>query len=333
MGPSNKRLFVLSRSAFAGTQRFGAVVWSGDINANWSVLVQQIPAGLNYAASGMPYWTTDIGGYFNTSEFNEEMFTRWFQFGAFNSIFRTHGQAPKELYGSQWSATGKANMLAVDVLHYRLMPYLYSLGWMVTNQGYTIMRPLVFDFQTDSNVFNIKDQFMYGPAILVNPVTSAGATSRSVYLPAGTWYDFWTGATATGGAKVTADAPLSKIPLYVRAGSIVPMGPNIQYATESIDPLEIRVYKGANGSFTLYEDEGDTYNYETGKYATITFTWDDTAGKLSISDRTGSYTGMPASRTFNVVWVGANHGAGTDVVATPDQVVTYTGTATSATAK
>jgi alpha-D-xyloside xylohydrolase len=213
------------------------------------------------------------------------------------------------------------------------MPYIYSLGWMVTNQGYTIMRPLVFDFQNDTSVYSIKDQFMYGPAILVNPVTSAGATSRSVYLPAGTWYDFWTGSTATGGAKVTADAPLSRIPLYVRAGSIIPMGPNIQYATESIDPLEIRVYKGANGSFTLYEDEGDTYNYETGKYATVTFTWDDAGKKLSIGDRNGSYTGMPASRTFNVVFVDSTHGTGADVSTTIDQVVKYDGTATSATAK
>jgi alpha-D-xyloside xylohydrolase len=224
-------------------------------------------------------------------------------------------------------------MLAVDVLHYRLMPYLYSLGWMVTNQGYTIMRPLVFDFQNDSSVYSIGDQFMYGPAILVSPVTSAGATSRSVYLPVGTWYDFWTGATSTGGAKVTADAPLSKIPLYVRAGSIVPMGPNIQYATQSIDPLEIRVYKGANATFTLYEDEGDTYNYETGKYSTITFTWDDTAQQLSIGARTGSYTGMPATRTFNVVWVGASHGVGADVTATADQVVKYDGTAAVASTK
>jgi alpha-D-xyloside xylohydrolase len=205
------------------------------------------------------------------------------------------------------------------------MPYLYSLAWRVTNEGYTIMRHLVFDYPTDSNVFNIGDQFMYGPAILVNPVTSAGATSRSVYLPAGTWYDFWTGSTTAGGNKVTADAPLSKIPLYVKAGSIVPMGPNIQYATESIDPLEIRVYKGANGTFTLYEDEGDTYNYENGKYSTITFTWDDTAGKLSISDRSGTYTGMSASRTFNIVWVAASHGAGIDVTATADQVVKYDG--------
>jgi alpha-D-xyloside xylohydrolase len=174
---------------------------------------------------------------------------------------------------------------------------------------------------------------MYGPALLVNPVITTGATSRSVYLPAGTWYDFWTGATATGGTTVTADAPLSKIPLYVRAGSIVPMGPNIQYATQSIDPLEIRVYKGANATFTLYEDEGDSYNYETGKYSQITLTWDDTAQQLSIGARTGTYTGMPATRTFNIVWVAANHGNGVDVTATADQVVQYDGSAAVVSAK
>jgi len=330
VGPATKRVFALSRSAFAGAQRYGAAEWSGDINADWGVFTTQIPAGLNYAISGMPYWTTDIGGYFGTP--TEELFTRWFQFGAFCSIFRIHGQAPKELYGSQWSATGKANLLAVDTLHYRLMPYLYSLAWRVTNEGYTIMRPLVFDYQSDSNVYGLKDQFMYGPAILVNPVTSAGATSRSVYLPAGTWYDFWTGSTTNGGSKVTADAPLSKIPLYVKAGSIVPMGPNIQYATESIDPLEIRVYEGQDGSFTLYEDEGDSYNYESGQHAEISFSWSDASKQLSIGARKGSYTGMPATRTFNIVWVGASHGAGVDITATADQVVKYDGSAVAVSA-
>ena len=324
MGPDDKRVYVLTRSAFAGQQRYAAGVWSGDINATADVYTAQIPGGLGYAISGMPYWTTDIGGYFGTP--SEELFTRWFQFGAFCPTFRIHGQASKELYGSQWSTQGKANMLAVDNLRYRLMPYIYSLAWMVTNQGYTMMRPLVFDFQSDTKVYGIGNQFMFGPALLVNPVTAMGATSRSVYLPAGTWYDFWTGATATGGAMATASAPLSQISLYVRAGSILPMGPLIQYATHSADPLEIRVYKGANGAFTLYEDAGDTYDYEKGQYAQIPFSWDDAAQQLTIGARTGSFTGMLASRTFNVVWVGANHGAGGGVTATADQVVKYDGT-------
>ncbi len=322
-GPSDKRVYVLTRSAFAGQQRYAAGCWSGDINATASVYAAQIPGGLSFAISGMPYWTTDIGGYFGTP--SEELFTRWFQFGAFSPTFRIHGQAPKELYGSQWSAQGKANMLAVDNLRYRLMPYIYSLAWMVTNQGYTIMRPLVFDFQTDTKVFGITDQFMFGPALLVNPVTTMGATSRSVYLPAGTWYDFWAGTTTMGGATQTASAPLSQIPLYVRAGSIVPMGPMIQYATQSADPLEIRVYKGQNGTFTLYEDEGDTYDYESGQSAQIAFSWDDAAQQLTIGARTGSYTGMLTTRTFNIVWVGSNHGTGIGVTGTPDQVVKYSG--------
>jgi alpha-D-xyloside xylohydrolase len=331
VGPSGKRVYILTRSAWAGIQRYSASEWSGDIQADLGTFVKQIPAGLSYGLSGMPYWTTDIGGYFGTP--SEELFTRWFQFGAFCSQFRIHGQAPKELYGSQWSATGKANMLAVDTLHYRLMPYIYSLAWRTTNEGYTIMRHLVFDYQKDTSVYGLADEFMYGPALLVAPVITSGGTSRSVYLPAGTWYNFWTGATVTGGSKSTVDAPLSQIPIFVKAGSIVPMGPKIQYAMESADPLEIRIYKGANGSFTLYEDEGDNYNYETGKYSQIPLTWDDSAGTLTIGARTGSFTGMLASRTFNIVWVAANHGSGADVTATADQVVSYDGSAAVVTAK
>jgi alpha-D-xyloside xylohydrolase len=213
-------------------------------------------------------------------------------------------------------------------LRYRLMPYIYSLAWQVTSAGYTIMRPMVFDFQNDVNVYGITDQFMFGPALLVNPVTAVGATNRSVYLPSGTWYDFWVGLTVTGGSKMTADAPLSQMPLYVRAGSIIPMGPMIQYATQSIDPLEIRVYEGQDATFTLYEDEGDTYDYESGKYSTIKFSWSESAKQLTIGVSAGSYPGMPTTRTFNVVFVGANHGAGIGVTATPDKVVTYDGSAT-----
>jgi alpha-D-xyloside xylohydrolase len=338
VGPNNKRAYILTRSGFGGQQRFGASNWSGDINSDWATLVRQVPAGLGYAVAGMPYWTTDIGGYFGhnlnwSTAQNNELFTRWFQFGAFCSLFRIHGGGAREMYGNQWSATTKANLLLFDNLHYRLMPYLYSLAWKVTSESYTIMRPLVFDFQNDTKVYDIKDQFMYGPAFLVNPVTTAGATNRSVYLPAGTWYDFWTGATKEGGTSATVTAPLNMMPVFVRAGSIVPMGPMIQYATQSADPLEIRIYKGGNASFTLYDDEGDTYNYETGKYALIKFTWDDGAGKLTIGARTGSYTGMPASRTFNVVWVTADHGTGVDVTVTADQSVKYDGAEVTVTAK
>jgi alpha-D-xyloside xylohydrolase len=188
-----------------------------------------------------------------------------------------------------------------------------------------MMRPLVFDYPNDSDVFDIKDQFLFGPAFLVNPVVNAGATSRSVYFPAGTWYDFWTGETTDGGSRSSVSAPLDTIPLFIKAGSIVPMGPNIQYATESIDPLEIRVYRGQDGAFTIYEDTGDTYEYENGEYSLISIDWNESAQQLTIGARQGSYSGMPTDRTFNIVWVGPNHGHDIDVTAAPDQVVDYDG--------
>jgi chitodextrinase len=328
VGPK-KRVYVLTRSAFTGQQRYATTTWSGDINSDFATFIKQIPAGLNYAASGMPYWTTDIGGYWGhnvdwTTTANNELFTRWFQYGAFCPIFRIHGGGTRELYSTSWSSTTKANLLTVDNLRYRLMPYIYSLAWKVTSDGYTIMRPLVFDYPSDSAVYNVKDQFLFGPAFLVNPVTTAGATSRSVYLPAGTWYDFWTGSTTRGGASATVNAPLSQIPLFVKAGSIVPMGPMIQYASQSADPLEIRIYKGQDASFTLYDDAGDTYDYESGQYSTIPITWNETTQQLTIGARSGSYTGMPATRRFNIVWVAASHGTGVGV-STADQTVSYTG--------
>ncbi|WP_437590168.1 glycoside hydrolase family 31 protein [Sorangium sp. So ce1000] len=338
IGPKQKRVYVLTRSAFAGQQRYSTTCWSGDINSDFATYAKQIPAGLNFSLAGMPYWTTDIGGYWGhnvnwTTSANNELFTRWFQYGAFSPIFRIHGGGTRELYSNSWSAATKANLLKIDNLRYRLMPYIYSLAWKVTSDGYTMMRHLVFDYPNDANVFNIKDQFLFGPAFLVNPVTTAGATSRSVYLPAGTWYDFWTGSTTDGGRTASVPAPLSEMPLFVKAGSIVPMGPNIQYATQSIDPLEIRIYTGQDGSFTLYEDEGDSYNYEDGQHSTIPFTWNESAKQLTIGARKGSYTGMPASRTFRIVRVGSNHGAGVDVTAAPDQVVTYNGSEVVVTAK
>ncbi len=329
VGPHGKRVYILTRSAFAGQQRYATTCWSGDIQCNFATLQRQIPAGLNFASAGMPYWTTDIGGYWGHTKnwktsANNELFTRWFEYGTFCPIFRIHGGGTRELYSDSWSDTTKATLLKFDNLRYRLMPYIYSLAWKVTSQGYTIMRPLVFDYQNDPNVYNIKDQFLFGPAFMINPVTTANAVTRSVYFPAGKWFDFWTGASITGGTSHVVATPLNEIPIYVKAGSVVPMGPFIQYANESANPLEIRVYSGASGSFKLYEDEGNTYNYEKGKYSVIPFTWNDNARQLTIGSRTGSFNGMLASRTFHIVVVGAHNGTGVRL-GQPNYTVHYTG--------
>ncbi|MBN2038013.1 MAG: DUF5110 domain-containing protein, partial [Chitinispirillaceae bacterium] len=327
-----KRAALLTRTAFAGQQRTGAISWNNDISCNFGALANSIPAGLHFSLSGNPNWCTDIGGYWGhelnwATAANRELFTRWFQYGAFCSIFRIHGGGSRELYSSNWDATTKANLLKINHLRYRLMPYVYSLGWKTTNEDYTMHRHLVMDFRTDPNVHNIGDQFMFGPSFLVSPVTMQGATSRSMYLPAGKWYDFWSGDTNSSatGRTITASAPLSRIPLYVRAGSIVPMGPIIQYATERSDSIELRVYRGANGSFTLYEDEGDNYNYETGRYMTIPITYDDATGKVHIGDRNGSFTGMQTTKVFSIVFVSTGHGSDMPKTMSPDCIVNYTG--------
>jgi alpha-D-xyloside xylohydrolase len=329
---SDKRVFILTRSAYSGQQRNGAVTWSGDITGDWSTFKRQIPAGLNFSLSGIPYWTTDTGGYFLSSLGGPgsapytELFERWFQFAGFCPIFRTHGTgADRNVYS--FGSPAQAVLLGVDQLRYRLLPYIYSTSWKVTHEAYTMMRALVFDFPSDPMALNVPDQYMFGPAILVNPVSDAGATSRSVYLAANTtWYDFWTGATLQGGQRMTAAAPIDHIPLYVRAGSILPMGPIVQYTTEKpADPVELRVYRGADGSFTLYEDENDNYDYEKGMFATIPFAWNDAAKTLTIGARQGSFPGMLMSRTFRVVFVAQDHGAGSSETVTVDSVIAYTG--------
>lgn len=327
---SAKRAIILTRSAYAGQQRNAAITWSGDINSDWATFIKQIPAGLNFTASGIPYWNTDIGGFFSGNPATAsyaELFTRWFQYGAFCPMFRVHGtNYAKEV----WRFPTATQPILKDFinLRYHLLPYIYSTSWKVTNEGYTMMRPLVMDFRTDPQAQGIGNQFMFGQSLLVSPVTSAGATSRSVYLPAGSpWFDFWTGIKQNGGQTIQASAPIEKLPLYVRAGAIIPYGPSIQYAMQSVDPIELRVYTGADGGFTLYEDEGDNYNYESGTHATIPFTWNEASGQLTIGARTGSFPGMLANRTFKVVFVSPVHGAGLDANATPDAVVNYSGSA------
>jgi alpha-D-xyloside xylohydrolase len=485
---SAERSFILTRSAYAGQQRNGAVTWSGDIQGTWPVLKRQIPAGLNFVASGIPYWNTDIGGFFGGDHDDpayRELFTRWFQFGSFCPMFRVHGTGSHK---EQWEFGPDVQrvLLKYDQLRYRLLPYTYALSWNVTHDGGTMIRPLAFDFRTDPAVHAVADQFMFGSALMPCPVTEAiggtpavvppaalvdrdgvpgglsasyfqgmafekpiaqrkdaaidfdwdhvkregvganprtdpipgltmdrfsarwegsvqtdragtyrfhltaddgmrmwidgklvvddwharkavtrhaavdlpahsrvpirieyfqnlnaalielrwqpptgdaGPFTRRVYLPAGTWRDFWTGATLVGGRTVDAPAPIETMPLFVRDGSIVPMGPVVEYADQRPDaPLELRVYRGRNGSFTLYDDAGDGYGYERGEHATIPLTWDDAAATLTIGPRAGGYPGMPAKRQFKVVWVSASHGAGLEETAEPDRVVDFDGT-------
>ncbi len=283
-----KRVYILSRSAFAGSQRKAVTAWSGDVLSDFETYKRQIPAALNFELSGIPYWTSDIGGFImghpNDPAYRE-LFVRWFQFGTFCPILRVHGtRAPDTNELWSYGPEAQAALVRFDKLRYRMMPYIYSTAWMVTNQHYTPMRPLVMDFPADQRVLNIGDQFLFGPEILVNPVTEQGATSRRLYLPAGTrWYDFWSGEALDGGKSVEGAAPLDRIPLYVRAGSILPLGPDVEWATEKpADPIELRVFAGADGDFTLYEDENDNYNYEHGVYATIPLHWSE--GNKTLDD-------------------------------------------------
>jgi len=331
-----KRVFLLTRSAFLGQQRNGATVWSGDVYSTWWALRRQVTAGLNFALSGYPYWTTDIGGYHQpyNGAANEpayqELYARWFEYGAFCPVFRTHGHRD---HNELWTYERVyPALLAVDRLRYRLLPYVYSLAWKVTSEDYTIQRPLVMDFREDRNTWEIGDEFIFGPAILVSPILREHDAERTVYLPAGSlWYDFWTGARTAGGVEATRAAPVERIPLEVRAGSILPLGPVIEYAGQQADPIELRIYPGADGDFNLYEDEGDSYRYEKGAHTVIPIHWDDATRTLTIGDREGSYPGMAAGHTFNVVIVTGGHGIGGEITTAPDKAILYTGAKTAAT--
>lgn len=336
-----KRAFFLVRQSFAGQQRNASTLWSSDITCTWRAYKSQVPQGINACASGIPFWTSDIGGYHLgwqapdwSKPIQKELFTRWFQFGTFSPIFRIHGKGERALFSENWDDKTKAILLNYDNLRYRLLPYIYSLSWKVTNEGYTIMRSLAFDFRNDAAINSIPDQYMFGPAFLISPVTermysidTPTEKTRKVYLPQPTtWYDFWTGDTFAGGQTVNAAAPIETIPIYVKAGSIVPMGPLLQYATEKpADPLEIRIYPGADGDFVLYEDENDNYNYEKGIFSTIAFHWSDTKRQLTIAKRKGSFPGMLAKRNFQITIIGKSKGNGVDIINSPDKTIQYTG--------
>lgn len=351
----SKRVFILTRSAFAGQQRYGANTWSGDVIASWNTLRNQISAGLNFSLCGIPYWNSDIGGFFlwqfrkklEDPEYRE-LYVRWLEFGAFCPMMRSHGaDAPREIY--QFGKKGNKTYDAIEKfirLRYRFLPYIYSTSWDVTANHSSMMRALVMDFPKDKAALDINDQFMFGKALLVSPVTKpmyikplvngkdtsfledfSSVKSKDTYLPEGTtWYDFWSGEKITGGKIVSKETPIDLIPLYVKAGSIIPFGPDVQFASEKPwDDLEIYVYPGANGNFVLYEDEKDSYNYEKGFYSTITFSWDDSKKTLTIGDRKGSFPGMLSTRKFNIILAAQNNGYSGMGTKTPFKTITYTG--------
>lgn len=352
---SRKRVFILTRSMFAGQQRYGANTWSGDVTASWHALRNQISAGLNLSLCGIPYWNSDIGGFF-LSQFPQkledanyrELYARWIQFGAFCPMMRSHGtDAPREIY--QFGKNGDEIYDAIDKyinMRYLLLPYIYSTSWNVTANQESIMRALVMDFAKDKQVLDINNEYMFGKAFLVCPVTQpmyskivaqgndtskvvdfSKIKSDEVYLPKGTdWIDFWTGEKYNGGQTLNKETPIDIMPLYVRAGSILPIGPKVQYSTEKKwDNLEIRVYPGADGKFTLYEDENDNYNYQKGIYSTITFSWNNTKKVLIIGDRKGVFPGMFKERKFRIVMVSINKDTGMNPVEKYDKVVIYDG--------
>ena len=347
---SDKRVFIMTRSAFAGQQHYGSNMWSGDVASSWDMLRKQVPAGLSFSLTGNPNFNTDIGGFF-CSSYNtrgpgsaplnpqfQELYVRWMQYGLFCPVFRSHGaDAPREIW--QFGKKGEPVYDAIEKmirLRYRLIPYLYSTAWQVTNANESYLRPLFSDFASDRRVWNMTDEFMFGRSILAAPIVEPQYTQEQIikedamsgwdkkesgeksedvgvdftatknttkYLPKGTyWYDFWTGNRYGGGRTVLLATKLDRVPMFVRAGTILPLGPEMQYVGEKAwDNLEMRIYPGADATFTLYEDEGDSYNYERGVYATITFRWNDARRSLTIEGRQGSFPGMLQTRQFTFV--------------------------------
>ncbi len=345
-----KRVFIMTRSSFAGQQHYGSNMWSGDVASSWDMLRKQVPAGLSFSLTGNPNFNTDIGGFFcgsyNTRGSGsaprnpqfQELYVRWMQYGLFCPVFRSHGaDAPREIW--QFGKKGEPVYDAIEKsirLRYRLIPYLYSTAWQVTNANGSYLRPLFSDFASDKRVWDMTDEFLFGQSILAAPIVEAQYTEEKIiredamtgwnrkdvtgtdkvlnvdwtatkatkkYLPKGTtWYDFWTNQKYKGGQDVELQTTFDQVPMFVRAGSILPLAPEMQYVGEkSWDELEVRIYPGANGTFTLYEDEGDNYNYEKGKYATITFSWNDAKRTLTIGAQNGAYDGMLHQRKFNIV--------------------------------
>jgi alpha-D-xyloside xylohydrolase len=337
----NQRVFTLTRSGFAGQQRYAAAVWSGDISSTWTAMRKQIPAGLSFSLSGLPYWTMDSGGFSVPARFSRkdasaadieewrELNTRWFQFATFVPLLRVHGEFP---YREMWYFGGESHlafqtMLKFDRLRYRLLPYIYSVAGDVTQAGGSFMRAFVMDFRNDAKAREITDQYMFGPSLMINPVTQYQARTRSVYLPQSAgWYDWWTGKLISGGRRMEAPAPYESMPIFVKAGSIIPVGPELQYTVERpADPITLYIYAGADGAFTLYEDEGVNYNYEHGGFSRIVLHWDDRSHTLTIGARHGSFQGMLTQRTFAIILISKTKPVGFSFTPRADRTVNYDG--------
>lgn len=354
---NDKRVFQMTRSGYFGQQHYGALSWSGDVVSSWEVLRNQIPAGLNFTLCGIPYWNTDLGGFFGweynndcTNVAYQELHARWFQWGCFMPLMRNHCSSPmmNEIwrFGKEGDWAYDAQKRFID-LRYRLLPYIYSLTGAVTHENGTIMRPLVMDFATDRKAILLDNEYMFGKNILVCPVTQPLYTKKvegnkgvatvaniakasspvQVYLPKGSkWIDFWTNEMIEGGREISRECPISIMPLYIKAGSILPLGPKVQYTSEKKwNDLDICIYPGANGEFTLYEDEFDNYDYEKGAFTSIRFTWDDANRTLTISDRNGSYPGMLKNRRFNLTVMKPGKQNAETVMIKADKRVSYSG--------
>ncbi len=314
-----KRVFILTRSASLGMQRYGAHCWSGDVEASWETLKDQIAEGLSFTLTGFPYWNSDIGGFWTWQNYPDgnkdpkyiKLYNRWMQFAVFTGMMRSHGSnTHREIFnfnGSDFDLQEK-----FINLRYRLLPYIYSHSWKVTSENASLMRALMMDYPEDRNTWNIDDEFLFGDRLLVAPVTNP-ENRREIYLPEGSWVDFWTGYRVNGGTNFEQQVPEDQIPVYVKAGTIMPVGPTVQYTSEKPwDDLQIRIYTGEDGTYTLYEDAFDGYGYENGEFSTIEFAWDDDACELTISAREGKYPGMLQERDFRIVAARSDAGSGLD---------------------
>lgn len=335
----NKRPLLLTRSAYGGQQRYATIVWSGDIASRWEDMRSQISAGINFSMSGIPYWSMDAGGFSVERRYEKpdeadlaewrELNARWFQFAAFVPVFRSHGQYPyREIYNiAPEEHPAYESMLYYNKLRYRLMPYIYSLAGMAYHHDYTIMRGLPMDFPADNSVLNIGDEYMFGPSLLIAPVYTYKALSRQVYLPAGSsWYDLYSGKMYPGGQAINAMAPYERTPVFVRAGSLLPVGPEMQHTTEKAqDPLTLYVYTGQDGGFTLYDDQGVNNDYEKGAFTEIPLKYHEQSGTLTLGKRKGSFKGMMPVRTFNIVWISKSSALGIDQSNQNNQIIKYHG--------